>query len=129
MRSLLCALLVATASGLQLASLRATAPTHARISALRLAEDELSTEQITQAAEAASAPQAWPEQKAPVPGNEPVMSKEERENDGFDPRIVVYVSIPALVLVGQLFFTFSRDALGEVALGPAVMDLMIPPGL
>lgn len=48
----------------------------------------------------------------------------EEEKEPFDPRLIVYVSLPALVLLGQLFFTFSRDALGDAALGPAVMDAM-----
>jgi len=35
----------------------------------------------------------------------------KKEQEPFDPRIIVYVSLPALVLGAQLFFTFSRDAL------------------
>ena len=51
------------------------------------------------------------------------MAEDVADPDGkFDPRIILYVSLPALVLLGQLFFTFSRDALGDVALGPAIMD-------
>ena len=44
----------------------------------------------------------------------------------FDIKIIGYVALPALVLIGQLFFTFSRDALGDAALGPAIMDLYVP---
>ena len=87
---------------------------------------ELSNEQITAAAEKASEP-SWPEmgsskQPDPIP-----LEGLPSSSGGFDPRIIIYVSLPALVLVGQLFFTFSRDALGDVALGPAVMDLWVPP--
>ena len=66
------------------------------------------------AAEKASEPgqTAWPE-AAPVPGLTPVINDDAQGE--FDPRIILYVSLPALVLVGQLFFTFSRDALGDVA--------------
>merc|ERR1719424_2672076 len=80
----------------------------------RATADQLSDETIKKAAEIASAPGAG------SPG------APAEEDEGFDPRIILYVSLPALVLVGQLFFTFSRDALGDVALGPAVMDLYIP---
>jgi len=89
------------------------------------ASDQLPPEQIRAAADAASAPEAWPESQAPTPGGAPVLTPEEI-SDGFDPRIILYVSLPALVLLGQLFFTFSRDALGDAALGPAVMNLYIP---
>lgn len=34
----------------------------------------------------------------------------EAKDEGFDWRIILYVSLPALVLGAQLFFTFSRDA-------------------
>jgi len=79
---------------------------------------ELSSETIAKAAEVASAPGAG------APSASPGAAEEEEEV--FDPRIIVYVSLPALVLLGQLFFTFSRDALGDTALGPAVMDLWVP---
>ena len=121
------------ASGLQLspaARPSLVARSAARVSTLRC--EEISDDQIKAAAETASedGKMLWPESNAPVPGNEPVLSKEERgESDGFDPRVILYVTVPALVLGGQLFFTFSRDALGETALGPAMMDLYLPPGL
>ena len=120
-------------SALQLGTATSRPTIRPRASPIRLeSTEELSAEQIKAAAEKASEPgqMAWPESKAPTPGNEPVMSREERgEAEGFDPRVILYVSLPALVLVGQLFFTFSRDALGDVALGPAVMDLYVPPGM
>jgi len=47
-----------------------------------------------------------------------------REEEPFDPRIILYVSLPALVLGAQLFFTFSRDMLAGDQVGPAVMDAM-----
>mmetsp|Transcript_38107 Transcript_38107/g.94741 ORF Transcript_38107/g.94741 Transcript_38107/m.94741 type:complete len:82 (+) Transcript_38107:2863-3108(+) len=75
-------------------------------------EEKLSDEQIRKAAEASAPPRE--------------AETTNETSEGFDPRIIVYVSLPALVLVAQLFFTFSRDALGDVALGPAVMDLYIP---
>lgn len=76
------------------------------------ATEELSSEQLLKAAEAAS---------------EPLPVKQEEEiDDGFDPRLILYVSFPALVLVAQLFFTFSRDYISGDAAGPAVMDLWIP---
>lgn len=99
-----------------------------RMPLARLAETEkegsveLSDEQIKAAAEKSAEP-AWPE-AAPVPGLTPVINDDAQGE--FDPRIILYVSLPALVLLGQLFFTFSRDALGDVALGPAVMDLWMP---
>ena len=122
----------ASASGLQLspaARPSLAARSAARVSTLRC--EEISDEQIKAAAEKASedGKTLWPESQAPMPGNEPMLSKEERgESEGFDPRVILYVSLPALVLLGQLFFTFSRDALGEAALGPATMDLFLPPG-
>ena len=119
-------------SALQLGTAALRPTLRSRASPIRLeSTDELSAEQIKAAAEKASEPgqMSWPESKAPTPGNEPVMTKEERgEAEGFDPRVILYVSLPALVLVGQLFFTFSRDALGDTALSAAVMDLYVPPG-
>ena len=53
----------------------------------------------------------------------PPPAKEEAEP--FDPRIILYVSLPAVVLGAQLFFTFSRAALTGDAVGPAVMDLLL----
>ena len=41
-------------------------------------------------------------------GANPTPVTEEKES--FDWRIIIYVSIPAVVLGAQLFFTFSRDA-------------------
>ena len=65
---------------------------------------------------------SWPvaSPKGPTPDDTTVGPSE-----GFDPRVILYVSLPALVLLGQLFFTFSRDTLGDAALGPAVMDFWI----
>mmetsp|Transcript_50369 Transcript_50369/g.116272 ORF Transcript_50369/g.116272 Transcript_50369/m.116272 type:complete len:123 (-) Transcript_50369:290-658(-) len=54
----------------------------------------------------------------------PAAEAGDRQSEPFDPRIIVYVSLPALVLGAQLFFTFSRDALGGDAVGPAIMDAM-----
>ena len=117
--SLVLALLATPALALQLAPLRA--PLQAmRAPIVRLEETELSDEQIAQAAEKASEPaEAWPAQK-PTFGVVPNTNEDDPKE--FDPRIILYVSLPALVLIGQLFFTFSRDALGDVALGPAIMD-------
>jgi hypothetical protein len=125
-------LLAAPAAALQLAArVPAARPLTARAPHVRLEEkppmpsEELSAEQIVATAEKASEPQeAWPESR-PVPGLAPIVN-DAGESKEFDPRFILYVSLPALVLGGQLFFTFSRDALGEMALGPAVMDLFIP---
>ena len=84
----------------------------------------VSDEQLMNAASAAAGEtELWPEQKpaAPSPTDTSIGPSE-----GFDPRVIIYVSLPALVLLGQLFFTFSRDTLGETALGPAIMDLYMP---
>ena len=56
---------------------------------------------------------------------EPNADPQPSQDEPFDPRIIVYVSLPALVLAAQLFFTFSRDALTGDAVGPAVMDLLL----
>jgi hypothetical protein len=84
-------------------------------------QEKLSDEQIKATADAASGETSWPEQKPIVPTIPRVdesVSKEEA-----DPlRLILYVSLPALVLIGQLFFTFSRDMLGDAALSPADMD-------
>eukprot|EP00967_Tisochrysis_lutea_P148605 scaffold284214_cov28-Tisochrysis_lutea.AAC.2 len=76
----------------------------------------LSDEQIVKAAKAASDPGADPFADVKV---------EASEAEPFDPRIIVYVSLPALVLLAQLFFTFSRDMMAGDAVGPAIMDLWI----
>ena len=96
---------VASASALQLAVPRASvaplcSPHRARPIRLQ-GEEELTAEQIVAAAEKASGePQAaWPEGR-PVPGVVPVA--EDVNEGGFDPRIILYVSLPALVLVGQV---------------------------
>jgi len=83
----------------------------------------LSDDTIVKAAVAADT-SSWPEGK-PKPATPEDTSVGPSE--GFDPRVILYVSLPALVLIGQLFFTFSRDTLGDAALGPAVMDLWVPP--
>ena len=89
--------------------------------------EELSAEQIVAAAEKASEQEAWPEAKPPAQLQPIVTTDDGTEKEPFDPRFIVYVSIPALVLGGQLVFSFSRDALGDQALGPAVMtDLWMP---
>ena len=132
-------LLACSASALQLAHLggarRAVAGARPRTAALRLAEgsdgemggwranadgsDPLSAEQLQAAAKAASEP-AGGGPGLFQPGTDTSVGPAE----GFDPRIILYVSLPAIVLFGQLFFTFSRDALGDDALGPAIMDAM-----
>ena len=56
----------------------------------------------------------------------PEAAAEPAAKEPFDPRIILYVSLPLLVLGLQIFFTFSRDSLSEAALGPAVMDLWLP---
>ena len=123
--SVLC--LVESASGLQLPMasssplMARTAAAVARSAQLSLQEGKkpsvLSDETITNAAAAASGETLWPQAKPkPITPDDTSVGPSE----GFDPRIIVYVSLPALVLLGQLFFTFSRDALGDAALGPAV---------
>ena len=59
------------------------------------------------------------------PNINPYAKPQQSQDEPFDPRIIVYVSLPALVLAAQLFFTFSRDALTGDAVGPAVMDLLL----
>ena len=123
--SVLC--LVESASGLQLTMasscplMARTAAAVARSAQLSLQEGKkpsvLSDETITNVAAAASGETLWPQAKPkPITPDDTSVGPSE----GFDPRIIVYVSLPALVLLGQLFFTFSRDALGDAALGPAV---------
>ena len=83
--------------------------------------EKLSEETLINTAAAATGdpPMSWPEANpTPVAPDDTSVGPSE----GFDPRVILYVSLPALVLIGQLFFTFSRDALGDVALGPAMMD-------
>jgi hypothetical protein len=118
-----CLLLAAAANALQLApralvgrtcaSVRMVEPTDVDKPAEQLT---ISDEQIAAAAEKASQQKADPFAGAKV---------EKREPEPFDPRLIVYVSIPALVLVAQLFFTFSRDMMAGDVVGPAVMDLWI----
>jgi len=74
---------------------------------------QLAPEDVVKAAEAAS------DYSMPEP-------EVKKEQEPFDPRIIVYVSLPALVLGAQLFFTFSRDALSGDAVGPAIMDSWTP---
>ena len=122
-----------TASAVRLAAphLR-RAPTPMVLASGGDADQKLSDEQIAAtAAKATEDPASWPDAKPP-PQIASVQDAPPAEGlpsspDGFDPRIIAYVGLPALVLIGQLFFTFSRDALGDVALGPAVMDLYLPP--
>jgi hypothetical protein len=131
---LLLASLLASATGLRVgapARVGANAPLGAasapRARPLLMSADgdgstEVRDDQLVEAAGAATGA-AWPEVKPqpPAPDDTTVGPSE-----GFDPRIIAYVGLPALVLVGQLFFTFSRDALGDTALGPAIMDLWVP---
>ena len=121
---LLCVLFVG-ASGLQL-SARPSAvqhrPAQLRRSALCMQEappptedglpsTKLSDETLRNAVETASEPGMTP---ASTPGAPPRVIEQDEK---FDPRIIVYVSLPALVLGAQLFFTFSRDSFsGELAL-------------
>ena len=99
---------LASASAFQLAAPRAAVvpltTSHRRTRSVHLQEkEELSAEQIVAAAEKASEPSApsaaWPEGK-PVPQYVPVA--EDVESGKFDPRIILYVSLPALVLIGQV---------------------------
>ena len=120
---------LSTTSAFQLPPLRAATAARARSAPIRLeGETPLTDEQITSAAEKASEPQTlWPEAQpaSAVQANE--LADDVKDGSAqFDPKIIGYVALPALVLLGQLFFTFSRDALGDAALGPAVMDLYIP---
>jgi hypothetical protein len=87
--------------------------------------EKLSDDAIRSAAAAATGEDqiSWPEAK-PTPATPDDMSIGPSE--GFDPRVILYVSLPALVLLGQLFFTFSRDTLDATSLGPAVMDIYLP---
>lgn len=99
------------------------------------ASQQLSDETLRKAAETASEPSgpAWP---TPEPQRAPINQGwgegggvQPEESDGFDPRLVLYVTVPALVLAGQLFFTFSRDAfVGTDNVGAANMEIN-PPGL
>ena len=98
-------------------------------------DQQLSDEQIAATAARAAGEEvgveSWPDAKPPpqIASVEDAGPAEGLPSspDGFDPRIIAYVGLPALVLVGQLFFTFSRDALGDAALSAAVMDLYMPP--
>ena len=135
MTRLLLLLAAAPATALQLLAAPRVAPGLARSPPVRLEDetplpsDQLSVEQIVAAAEKAapSAPPPepeWPVQRPP-PALAPIVN-DAAEEGKFGPKFLIYVSLPALVLLGQLFFTFSRDALGDQALGPAVMDLWVP---
>lgn len=87
--------------------------------------EPLTDSQITGAAKEAGAPQAWPEQKEVLPGGAPTEVAEDVADGSiglFNPKLIGYVGLPALVLVGQLFFTFSRDMLGDEITGPADMS-------
>ena len=128
LRTLAALLLARGATSLQLAPRTAAPrPVALRVAApLAMAEPgggkpseplTLTDEQIMAAAKAASAQGA-----DPFAG----VTSAPKEAEPFDPRIILYVSLPALVLVGQLFFTFSRDVLAGDSVGPAVMDLWIP---
>jgi len=118
----------AAASSRQIGATPLVRPISARTIHPLLQEDgkptQLSDETIQNAAATASGGEpSWPTaQPKPVTPDDTSVGPSE----GFDPRIIVYVSLPALVLLGQLFFTFSRDALGDAALGPAMMDLYMP---
>ena len=144
--TLTCLLLAAAgASGLQLAAAPSSLhrPQLVRHGAPCMQESpepppsqQLSDETLRKAAETASEPSAaWPTpepQRAAI--NEPASYAAgggvvPEESDEFDPRIILYVGVPALVLIGQLFFTFSRDAfVGTDNVGAANMDVN-PPGL
>ncbi len=87
--------------------------------------EPITPEQLQSAAEAASEPMSWPSPNA-APAPAPAPTKAEEGGGKFDPRIIIYVSLPALVLIAQLFFTFSRDSLSDAALSPAVMDVWLP---
>jgi len=80
----------------------------------------ITDEQIATAAKAASAPGV-----DPFASTEVKPEPEPSAPEPFDLRIILYVSVPAVVLVGQLFFTFSRDMMAGDVVGPAVMDLWI----
>ena len=98
---------------------RATPPTLSQDST----DVELAPETIVAAAETAAARGTNVASTASDSLGVPPPAKEEAEP--FDPRIILYVSLPAVVLGAQLFFTFSRDALTGDAVGPAVMDLLL----
>lgn len=123
--SLTCVLLAAAgAAGLQLAAPSSLHRPQLRHGALCMQDsptpppsDKLSDETLRKAVESASEPSAaWPTpepQRAainqePASYAPPVTAPVEDEK--FDPRIILYVGVPALVLGAQLFFTFSRDA-------------------
>ena len=144
MTRLLLLLAAAPVTALQLLATPRVAPGLARLPAVHLEDDQvpsdqLSVEQIVAAAEKA-APSAPPPQASgapasgepewsvqrPPPQLAPIPNPADEGKFEIGPKFLIYVSLPALVLLGQLFFTFSRDALGDTALGPAVMDLWIP---
>ena len=96
--------------------------------------ETLPAEAIARAAEAASAPSgpSWPEPQAQAPAPVDAFARsaagqELPPEEKSDPtKLLLYVSVPVLVLGLQLFFTFSRDTLSGDAVGPAVMDLWMP---
>jgi len=122
MKAALLVLLTTTASALQLGPRMPVGRTVALITMAEPTNGNKPAEQITisdeQIAAAAQKSQAGADPFAGV-------QVEKREPEPFDPRIIVYVSIPALVLVAQLFFTFSRDMMAGDVVGPAIMDLWI----
>ena len=96
--------------------------------------ETLPAEAIARAAEAASEPSgpSWPEPQAQAPAPVDAFARsaagqELPPEEKSDPtKLLLYVSVPVLVLGLQLFFTFSRDTLSGDAVGPAVMDLWMP---
>ncbi len=121
------ALSASTASSATLPATHARLLRTARATPPTLSQDstdvELAPETIVAAAEAAAAGGTNAAPTASDSLGVPPPAKEEAEP--FDPRIILYVSLPAVVLGAQLFFTFSRDALTGDAVGPAVMDLLL----
>ena len=99
---------------------RTSAPAAARLPSSPLLQESAPEKE---AVETNADETAWPEGK---PQGAAAEDTTVGPSEGFDPRVIAYVSLPALVLGGQLFFTFSRDALGDAALGPAIMDGMPP---
>ena len=75
---------------------------------------------------------SWPEPQAQAPAPVDAFARsaagqELPPEEKSDPaKLLLYVSVPVLVLGLQLFFTFSRDTLSGDAVGPAVMDLWMP---
>jgi hypothetical protein len=86
---------------------------------------ELESDSKPAPTKATSAPQSAPDSQPSWSTPTDQSSQANQAPEPFDPRIILYVSLPALVLVGQLFFTFSRDTLSDASLGPAVMDSVV----